>query len=111
MKSIIEERNEVDGNNLVFSQPHYDSYLQDSWHNGLTHHNKKIKGYTSRLIRSESNLSLNKKITLFKKFQRIIDGGTLFIEKISTEENPLLKILKIINESKISAISLKDCIC
>jgi len=110
MKEIIEERNEVDGNSFVLSQPHYDSYLQDSWHNGPTQCSQKIKGYTSRLIRSESNLTLNKKIALFKKFQRIIDGGTLFIEKINTEEIPLLKFLKTIYESKIGAISLKDCI-
>ena len=79
---IIEERIEVDGNNFVISQPHYGSYLQDAWHNGITQYNRKIKGYSSRLIRSESNLSMNKRIALFEKFQRIIDGGTLFIEKV-----------------------------
>ena len=110
MKKIIEERNEVDGNYFVLSQPHYGSYLQHSWHNGITQYNRKIKRYSSRLIRSESNLSINKKIALFEKFQRIIDGGTLFMEKVNAEELSLQNFLKILNKSKIGAISLKDCI-
>jgi len=109
MRKIIEERNEADWNNFAISQPHYGSYLQDSWHNGITQHNRKIKGYSSRLIRSESNLSMNKKIAIFEKFQRIIDGGTVFIEKENAEELSLQNFLKILNESKIGAISLRDC--
>ncbi|MFX1308135.1 MAG: anaerobic ribonucleoside-triphosphate reductase [Promethearchaeota archaeon] len=110
MKKIIEERNELEGDNFVMSQPHYDSYLQNSWHNGFTQYNRKIKGYSSRLIRSESNLSMNKRIALFQKFQRIIDGGTLFMEKVNADELPLQNFLKILNESKIGAVSLRDCI-
>ncbi len=110
MKKTIEEKNNTNGNNFVLSQPHYDSYLQDSWHNGITQSNQKIKGYSSSLIRDESNLSLNKKIALFKKFQKIIDKGTLFTVKINKEEIKLQKFLKTIIESKIGAISLRDCI-
>jgi len=96
--------------NFILSQPHYDSYLRDSCHNGTTKYNQKIKSYTSELIRNKSNLSLNKKITLFKKFQSILDGGSLFVESINTDKISLLKFLKTINESKIGAISLKNCI-
>ncbi|UCC18316.1 MAG: hypothetical protein JSV62_09385 [Promethearchaeota archaeon] len=110
MKKIIEEKNKEDGKFFILSQPHYDSYLQDSWRNGLTQHTQKKRGYTSRLIRNESHLSLNKKIILFKKFQRIINGGTLFMEKITLEEIPLLESLMNLYKSKIGAISLKDCL-
>ncbi len=110
MKKIIIERNEVDGSNFVLSQPHYDSYLHDSWHNDITKCNNKIKGYKVELIRRESNLSMNKKIVLFKKFQSILDGGTLFTDNISRNEIELLKFLKTVNEFKLGAISLKDCI-
>jgi len=109
IKKVIDERNDADGNRFVLSQPHYDSYLQDSCHNSIAQNDQKKKEYSLNLIRSESNLSLNKKITLFKKFQRIIDGGTLFSEKIEKKEISLQKFLKTINESKIGAISLKDC--
>ncbi|MCK4781261.1 MAG: hypothetical protein KAT57_13765, partial [Candidatus Lokiarchaeota archaeon] len=82
MKKLIEERNELDNNNFILSQPHYDSYLKDSWHNGMAQFKQNINRYSSRIIRSESNLSLDKRIALFEKFQKIINGGTLFIEKI-----------------------------
>ncbi|MFW9881507.1 MAG: anaerobic ribonucleoside-triphosphate reductase [Candidatus Thorarchaeota archaeon] len=110
MKKIIEERNKENENCFILSQPHYDSYLQDSWHNGLTKHTNKINRYTSKLIRTESRLPLNKKIILFKKFQRVINGGTLFMEKIQLKETPIEKSLKIIFESEIGAISLKECL-
>ncbi len=109
MKNIIEERNEVDNNYFILSQPHYDSYLKDSYHNGMAQYKQKINGYSSRIIRSESNLSLNKKIKLFKKFQKILNGGTLFIEKKPLEMS-YQKFLKTLFESKIGAISLSDCI-
>jgi DNA-binding HxlR family transcriptional regulator len=110
MKKIIKERNEVDNNNFILSQPHNDSYLKDSCHTDLTHNNLKINVYSSRIIRSESNLSLNKRIELFKKFQKIINGGTLFIEKINTDELSIQKALKSLFDSKISAVSLRDCV-
>ncbi|MFX1419047.1 MAG: anaerobic ribonucleoside-triphosphate reductase [Promethearchaeota archaeon] len=110
MKKIIEERNKEYGNFFILSQPHSDSYLQDTCYNSLIQHNQKITGYTSKLIRAESQLSLNNKITLFKKFQRIINGGTLFMEKIQLKETPILKSLKTIFKSEIGAISLKECL-
>ncbi|MFX0104206.1 MAG: anaerobic ribonucleoside-triphosphate reductase [Candidatus Hodarchaeota archaeon] len=110
MKEVIEERNEVDNNNFILSQPHHDSYLKDSCHNGMAQYNQKINQYTSRIIRSKSSLSLNKKIELYKKFQKIINGGTLFIEKINTDALSLQKFLTILFESKIGALSLRDCL-
>jgi len=110
MKKTIEEKNGINGDNYVLSQPHYDSYLQDFWNNELTAYNQNIKAYSSRLIRNESKLSLNQKIKLFKKFQSIIDKGALFSIKINKEEIKLEKFLKIIIESEIGAFSLRDCI-
>ena len=106
IKKIIAERNEVDNNNFILSQPHYDSYLKDSCHDGMAHLNQKINRYTSRIIRSESNLSFNKRIELFKKFQKIINGGIYIIENI--DEFSYQKFLKVLFKSKIGAISLRD---
>ncbi|MEE9377037.1 MAG: anaerobic ribonucleoside-triphosphate reductase [Candidatus Lokiarchaeia archaeon] len=109
MKKLIEERNELDNNNFILSQPHYDSYLKDSWHNGMTQFKQNLNRYSSRIIRSESNLSLDKRIALFEKFQKIINGGTLFIEKINIDELSLKRFLQSLFESKIEVISFRDC--
>ncbi|MFX0040712.1 MAG: anaerobic ribonucleoside-triphosphate reductase [Promethearchaeota archaeon] len=110
MKKIIDEKNDATGNNFVLSQPHYDSYLQDCWNNGIIEYNQNINEYSSNLIRNESNLSISGRIKLFKKFQRIIEKGALFSMKIDNEEMELEKFIKTIIESKIGAICLRDII-
>ena len=109
MKKLIDEKNEIDNNNFILSQPHDDSYLKNSWHNSNMQLNTEKYQYSSRIIRSESNLSLNKRITLFEKFQRIINGGTLFLEKNNREELADQELVKNLFESKIKVFSLKDC--
>jgi ribonucleoside-triphosphate reductase len=109
MKEIIEERNEDENNNYILSQPHKDSYLRNSWNNEKEQNKQKMKNYCLRIIRSEANLSLNKRITLFKRFQKIINGGTLFMEK-KPVEMPFQKYLDFLINSEIGAISLGDCI-
>jgi DNA-binding HxlR family transcriptional regulator len=108
MKTLIKEKNDTNSSNFVLSQPHYDSYLDKSWYNGRTQYNRKIRRYSSMLIREESNLSLNKKIMLFKKFQDIFDRGSLFVIETDGKESKLSNYLKTIINSKISAILLKD---
>ncbi|MFW9819161.1 MAG: anaerobic ribonucleoside-triphosphate reductase, partial [Candidatus Thorarchaeota archaeon] len=110
MKKIIIEKNNKNGRNFILSQPHYDTYLENSFCNGRTQHNQKISGYTSNLIRNESKLSINKKIALFKKFQNIFDRGSLFTLETIKEEKNSLKIIKSLIESKISTVLLKECI-
>jgi len=109
IKKLIEERNELDNNNFILSQPHDDSYLKDSWHNGMVQCKQNLNRYSSRIIRSESNLSFNKKIALLEKFQKIINGGTLFIEKINIDNISINKLLRSLFESKIEVISFRDC--
>ncbi|NVM35188.1 MAG: hypothetical protein HWN81_06310 [Candidatus Lokiarchaeota archaeon] len=109
MKKVIEERNKLDNNNFILSQPHYDSYLKDSWHNGLLHLKQNLNRYSSRIIRTDSNLSLNKRIALFEKFQKIINGGTLFIEKLNIDQLSLKRFLQSLFESKIEVISFREC--
>ena len=109
MKKLIKERNEVDNNNFILSQPHYDSYLKDSWYNGISQYKQSINQYSSRIIRSESNLSFKKKIVLYHKFQKIINGGTLFLENINEDGVSFQKCLNLLFNSKIGAISFRDC--
>ena len=72
------------------------------------YHTQDINEYSARLIRTASNLSLSKKIILFKKFQKIIDGGCLFIEKKANDMS-FQKFLKTLLQSEIGTISLRDC--
>lgn len=109
MKKIINEKNEAKNDTFILSTPHRDSYLRNSWYNGVIHHTKDINEYSARLIREASNLSLSKKITLFKKFQKVMGGGCLFIEK-KPNDMSFQKFLTTLLHSEIGTISLGDCI-
>jgi len=109
MKKLTDERNEIDNSNFILSQPHYDSYLKDSWHNGMVQIKQKLNRYSLRIIRTGSNLSLNKRIALFEKFQKIINGGTLFIEKVNRDEISVQEFFQKFFNSKIEMISFREC--
>lgn len=108
MKKLIKEKNKAEDNNYILSQPHYDSYLKDSWRNGISQYGKKINYYTSTIIRDDSTLSLDKKIAIFKKFEKILDGGIIFYEKMNNIDFSIKELLKLLFESKINAISLRN---
>jgi anaerobic ribonucleoside-triphosphate reductase len=110
MKMIIMEKNNTYDKNFVLSQPHYESYLNNHLYNGEKEYNPKMRSYSSSLIRDTSNLSFNKKIALFKKFQKIFDRGSLFTLETNQNETSLLNSLKSVIDSKISAVLLKDSI-
>ncbi|HEC36661.1 MAG TPA: hypothetical protein ENI29_00405, partial [bacterium] len=107
MKNLINEKNETENDSFILSQPHDDKYLSDSWSNGVFNPEAPSKAYTSKIIRENSSLSLVKKVSLFKKFENIIDGGTIFNPKI-TEINAFKKYLNLLYTSKIGAISFRN---
>jgi anaerobic ribonucleoside-triphosphate reductase len=107
MKNLIEEKNQCKNSNYILSQPHRDSYIRDSWFEGMTDVNPKVNEYSTNIIRTNSNLSLEKKMSLFKKFEKIVDGGTLFIEKIP-DEMTIQEYIKTLFQSKIEKFSLRD---
>ncbi len=78
MKKIIEVKNIEGNNNFILSQPHFDDYLKNSWHNGTVYCEQKTNYYSSRIIRKPSTLPMMEKIKFFKNFEKIINGGTLF---------------------------------
>ncbi|KKL87612.1 hypothetical protein LCGC14_1932950, partial [marine sediment metagenome] len=106
MKKIIEVRNIEKNNNYILSQPHSDNYLKDSWQNGIAHSGQKTNCYSSRIIREASTLPLNKKILLFKKFEKIINGGTLFNGAVNKNEYSLKELQNILFKSKLNAFYL-----
>ena len=104
MNKIIEEKNNTENNNYILSQPHYDDCLRNSWNNSIAHCGKKTHYNVSRMIRESSTLPLNKKISLFKKFERIISGGTLFYKNLNGNEQSLKNLQKILFNSDLNAI-------
>ena len=107
MKNLINEKNETENDSFILSQPHDDKYLSDSWSNGIFNPGETSKAYTSKIIRENSSLSLVKKVSLFKKFENIIDGGTLFNPKIKGI-NAFKQHLNLLCQSKIGAISFRN---
>ncbi|MFW9940055.1 MAG: anaerobic ribonucleoside-triphosphate reductase [Candidatus Thorarchaeota archaeon] len=108
MKKLIEEKNQSENENFILSQPHSDKYLKDCWNNGNSPNGNNIDYYSSKIIRKNSNLSLDKKITLFKKFENIINGGCIFDQLINANDISLNNYLKMLNKSKIGAYPLSN---
>jgi DNA-binding transcriptional ArsR family regulator len=102
MRRIIEEQNEEDYNRYKLNQPHNDIYLGDSWRNELKNQGKTIDCYSPRFIRENSSLKLTDKIDLFRKFEEIINGGSVF------NYNMLNGCLKTLFDSQLNAISFTN---
>ena len=106
MNEIIEEKNNTENNNYVLSQPHFDDCLKNSWNNSSVHCGQKTHYHASRMIRERATLPLEKKISLFKKFEKIISGGTLFYENINRSELALDDCKKILFNSELNALNI-----
>jgi len=106
MNEIIEEKNKIKNDNYVLSQPHYDGCLRNSWNNGIAHCGQKTHYHVSRIIREPSTLPPDKCISLFKKFERIINGGTIFYPNLNGNEQSLESYQKILFNSDLNAFQL-----
>jgi hypothetical protein len=105
MNKIIKEKNQHQDDTFVLTQPHNDGYLHDVWHNNQNNLVNESKRYGISLIREDSKLSFEKKMELYKKFEKHLGGGSLFtlaLNKLSVEE----QINNLIN-SKLNAFQLK----
>ncbi|MFX0075420.1 MAG: hypothetical protein ACFE96_08260, partial [Candidatus Hermodarchaeota archaeon] len=105
MRNIIEERNQTDNELYILTQPHYDNYLRDLWHNNQSRINNDSNRYNTGLIREDSKLSLKKKIELYTKFAKYLDGGCVFspgLINLSIKEQ-----ISDIIDSKINAFKLE----
>lgn len=75
VRKLIEEKNESENDFYTLTQPHNDKYLTDCFYNEIPNHGKPVNFYSSKIIRDTSSLTLIKKISLFKKFEAVINGG------------------------------------
>ncbi|MFX0186515.1 MAG: anaerobic ribonucleoside-triphosphate reductase [Candidatus Hodarchaeota archaeon] len=97
----IKEKNENENECYILSQPHSDKYFERN--NRIKELNKRRNFYSPRIIRKHSKLSLEKKISIFKKFEKIIEGGIIFNNSVNSDNALFKKNLKILTQSKINA--------
>ncbi|MFX1375525.1 MAG: anaerobic ribonucleoside-triphosphate reductase [Promethearchaeota archaeon] len=107
MNSLIEEKNESDNHGYILTQPHNDTYLQNCL-NIKPLYNDHIDFYSSNIVRQNSSIPLVKKLSLFKKFEHLINGGTIFDHKIRVNDISLNDFLNLLIESNINAFSLRN---
>jgi len=106
IRKLIEEKNESGNGSYTLTQPHNDRYLKDCWYNGNSRQGNTVNFYSSNIIRDTSSLTLVKKVSLFKKFEDVMNGGSIFDQKINAHNISLNEYLKMLNDSKINAFSL-----
>lgn len=106
IKDIIDEKAQEEQDNYIFSQPHNDNYLFNSLYRNNDHLDKNFRSYSSNIIRGDSKLPIEKKISLFKKFENLLKGGTLFRYNLNKMEISLKKILNLLNKSELKAFSI-----
>jgi len=105
MIDIIDENNQREHGNYIFTQPHNDNYLFNKEYNIKLSLGDETKLYSIDLIRDESKLSFERKIELHKKFEKILDGGSIFTCNLNNLH--LLEYIEILINSKLNAFSIR----
>ncbi|MFX1338507.1 MAG: anaerobic ribonucleoside-triphosphate reductase [Promethearchaeota archaeon] len=104
LRDLINEKNETENTNYNLSQPCDIKVL-----NGVKtfHIPCSFKNHDPlKLIKTNSNLSLDKKILLFKKFEKILDGGTLFNFILDSTQSLNKEDLDFLIESNLQAFTI-----
>jgi len=105
MIDIIDEHNQREHGNYVFTQPHNENYLSNKRYNNKLSLGDETKRYNIDLIRTDSKLSLERKIDLYKKFEKILDGGSIFTCNLDNLNLP--ELIKLLINSKLNAFSIR----
>jgi anaerobic ribonucleoside-triphosphate reductase len=105
MMDIIDESNQREHENYIFTQPHNDNYLYNTGYNNKLVLGDEVKRYNIDLIRVDSKLSLERKIELHKKFEKILDGGSIFTCNLNNLHLP--ELIEILINSKLNAFSIR----
>ncbi len=105
MIDIIDEHNQRDHGNYIFTQPHNGNYLSNKGYNNKLSLGDGTKRYNIDLIRIDSKISLERKVDLYKKFEKILDGGSIFTCNFDNLNIP--EIIKTLISSKLNAFSIR----
>ena len=107
IKKIIKEKAQDEDENYILSQPHSGDYLNASWNNIINPLGAKSKGYSMNIIRKKSNLSIEKQVSIFKKFERILNGGAIFSYNMNKNSSSIRSIIDYFSKSKLTAFNFK----
>jgi anaerobic ribonucleoside-triphosphate reductase len=105
MIDIIDEHNQREHGNYIIAQPHNENYLSNKEYNNKLSLGDGTKRYYIDLIRTDSKISLERKIDLYKKFEKILDGGSIFTFNLDILNMP--EIIKFLINSKLNAFSIR----
>lgn len=108
MRDLINDKNSEENEFYCINQPHEGGYLyQSKMNSDLQNQDKKHLAYSMSLIRKESKLPLEKQLRLYKEFEPLLNGGSIFNYYINSHHiNTEKDIEKLIN-SNISAFTIK----
>jgi len=105
MIDIIDDNNQREHGNYIITQPHNVNYLNINENNNKLSLGDGAKRYNINLIRDNSNLSLERKIELHNKFEKILDGGSIFTCNLNNLHLP--ELIEILINSKLNAFSIR----
>ena len=105
MKDIINEINQDQNENYIFTQPHNGNYLYKNWCSNMEDVGNGPNKYCIDMIRGNSKLSLEKKVQIYKNFEGIVDGGSVFTFNVNNK--PIKELMAQLSYSKVSMFQLK----
>ncbi|HUW89330.1 MAG TPA: anaerobic ribonucleoside-triphosphate reductase [Candidatus Nanopelagicaceae bacterium] len=105
MKDIINEINQDHNENYILTQPHNGDYLSKHWCRSIDDVGNGTNKYCINMIRRDSKLSLKKKVQIYKNFEGIVDGGSVFTCNVNNK--PIEELMAQLSSSKVNMFQLK----
>ncbi len=105
MKDIINEINQDQNENYIFTQPHNGNYLSKNWCSNMEDVGNGPNKYCIDMIRGNSKLSLEKRVQIYKNFEDIVDGGSVFTFNVNNK--PIKELMAQLSYSKVNMFQLK----
>ncbi len=104
LRDLIREKNDIENANYNLSQPCNIKILNGAKTFQIPYGFKNQNPF--QIIQTNSNLSFQNKISLFKKFERILDGGSLFACKMDSNQVLTKEIMNFLFKSKLHAFMI-----
>ena len=105
MKDAINENNQDHNENYLLTQPHNGNYLSKHWCRGMDEIGSGPNKYSIDMIRGNSKLSLEKRVQIYKNFEGIVDGGSVFT--FNVDNKPIKELMAQLSYSKVNKFQLK----
>jgi len=105
MKDMINEINQDHNENYILTQPHIGNYLSKDRCRSMDEIGNGSGKYCIDMIRMDSKLSLEKRLQIYKNFEGIVDGGSVFAFKVNNR--PIKELIVQLSHSKVNTFQLK----